>query len=212
MTNQLRLRQVCLFFLAFSPVLRFFTLPSVFAGAANEDMWISALISVIIDFLSLCPLIFVFKNTDKDFYTLIKEKFGDVFAKIIFVLYAAFFVFKSLLPVTEQKDYIELTLYNTFPSLMNFAPLFAIMLYFSIKHLRVIGRAADLVWLPTILGTAVLLGLSLTNVDFGAVLPVGARGGKTMIFVLSFHIFLLIIKYNASEYFCNFHVFRYSSK
>lgn len=181
MSHQLRLRQVCLFFVAFTPVLRFFTLPSILAGSAAEDMWLCSILSVAVDFLTLIPLIILFKKTDKDFYTLLKERFGDALAKTVYVLYAAFFVIKSLMPIAEQKDYIELTLYNTFPSLLNFAPLFGIIFYFAIKHLRVIGRAADLIWLPTIIGFVVLFGLSVSSIDFGAVLPIGARKAVSIV-------------------------------
>lgn len=173
---QLHLRQICLFFIAFSPILRVFMLPSLTAQISGEDMWISSVFNVLIDFVSIIAIIICCKCTDDDFYTLIKNKFGDAAAKVVFIFYAAFFLFKAVLPICEHKDYIELTLYNTFPSILNYLPLFLICFYISLKHLRVIGRCSDIMWLISIIGFAVLLGLSVPNADFGALLPVGARG------------------------------------
>lgn len=176
----LRLRQVCLFFIAFSPIVRIFMLPSLLAEISGEDMWLSSVLNVFLDLISITSLIICCKRADADFYTLLSRKFGDITAKAVFCLYAVFFVLKALLPVCEQRDYIELTLYNTFPSILNFIPLFLICFYFSLKHLRVIGRASDIMWLTTITGFAVLFGLSVPNADFGSVLPVGAHGFPTI--------------------------------
>lgn len=176
MEYQLRLRQVCLFFVAFTPILRFFMLPSLVSEMAGEDMWLATLLNLSLDFVTILTLIFVFKNADADLYTLLSRKFGDKAAKTVFVLYAVFFVMKSVLPVCEQRDYIELTLYNTFPNILNFAPLFLVCFFLATKHLRVLGRASDIFWLTTLIGFFVLFGLSVPNADFGSLLPVGAKG------------------------------------
>lgn len=173
---QLRLRQICLFFIAFTPILRFFMLPSLISELAGEDMWLSSLINVMADFIAVMVLLICCKRENADFYTLLKRKFGDATAKTVFVLYALFFTLKAVLPICEQRDYIELTLYNTFPSILNFLPLFGICFYFALKHLRVVGRASDIMWLTSITGFIILFSLSVPNTDFGAILPVGARG------------------------------------
>ena len=172
----LRLRQVCLFFIAFSPIARIFMLPSLLAEITGEDMWLSSLLNVLMDLTGIVAIILCCKRADADFYTLIKRKFGDAAAKTVFLLYALFFMLKTVLPVCEQRDYIELTLYNTFPSILNFLPLFAICFYLSVKHLRVIGRASDIMWVITAAGFIVLFGLSVPSTDLGAILPVGAHG------------------------------------
>ena len=53
MQYQLKARQVCLIIIAFFPILKIFTLPSLLAGFSNEVMWISAIILLLIDFVSI---------------------------------------------------------------------------------------------------------------------------------------------------------------
>ena len=173
---QLKTRQVCLFFIAFTPVIRLFMLPSLISGIANEDMWLSAVINAAIDLITITALSIACRFAESDFYETVRKNFGETLAKILFTLYAAFFLVKAVLPIAEQKDYVELTLYNTFPNLLTFTPLFFICFYLALKHLRVIGRASDVMWIFTLIGYGILFGLSVSNADFGALLPVGARG------------------------------------
>ena len=56
---QLHLRQICLFFIAFSPILRVFMLPSLTAQISGEDMWISSVFNVLIDFISIIAIIII---------------------------------------------------------------------------------------------------------------------------------------------------------
>ena len=54
---QLKVRQICFFIIAFLPITKFFSLPSIIATCANEDLWISTLISLAFDFLTLIPIV-----------------------------------------------------------------------------------------------------------------------------------------------------------
>ena len=56
-------RQICFFVLAFLPITKIFSLPSLIAGYSNEDMWISALINLLIDFLTLIPIVIACKKS-----------------------------------------------------------------------------------------------------------------------------------------------------
>ena len=94
MQFQLRSRQVCLFFIAFLPITKFFILPSILAKNSNEDMWLSALASTIFDIATLSAVLFTCKKTKTDFYGLLKLNFGKVIAKIIMALYFVFFMLK----------------------------------------------------------------------------------------------------------------------
>lgn len=178
---QLKTRQVCLFFIAFMPIGRLFMLPSLISGIANEDMWLSSVLNVALDLITIIALVIACKAAECDFYELLRKNLGGFFAKTVFILYAAFFLIKAALPIAEQKDYVELTLYNTFPNLLTFTPLFLVGFYLSLKHLRVIGRASDIMWACTLAGYGILFGLSVSNADFGALLPIGARGINAVI-------------------------------
>ncbi len=180
MQYHLKTRQICLFFIAFLPVTKLFSLPSVIAGVANEDMWISSVINMLIDLITLSALIFTCSRAKTDFYGLLKLNFGKVVAKIILGFYFIAFIAKALIPLTEQKNFVDLTLYETLPNVLNFLPFFLISFYLCIKGVRVLGRCADILWVCTLIGVSLIFVLSIPNSDFSAALPVGANGFKNI--------------------------------
>ena len=179
--KQLKSRQVCFFLIAFLPITKFFSLPSIIAGYASEDLWISALICLLLDFITLIPIVMACKSAKKNFFELLEDNFGKVGAKLIATLYFIFFFVKTILPLNEQKDYIEFTLYTLKPTVIYFLPLFLLAFYICFKKLRVYGRLADVLWMITLNGFITLFVLSIPNADFSAILPVGARGFSSIL-------------------------------
>ncbi len=178
--HQLKTRQVCLFFIAFLPITKLFSLPSVLATHADEDLWISTLINAILDIATLVALIFTCKYAKKSFYGMLEDVFGKIGAKIIMGLYFIYFMLKAILPINEQKEYVEFTLYTLLPTTFYFLPFFIVALYCCTKKLRVIGRVSDIMWVVSLIGISLLFVLSISNADFTAILPVGARGAKNI--------------------------------
>lgn len=181
MEYPLKSRQICLFLIAFMPITKLFMMPSVVAAVTGEDIWISTLTNFLADFLTLSVLVLCCKKNDCDFFTLLSRNYGTVVAKAVYLLYFVFFLLKSVLPVCELNDYIELSLYINMPSILYFLPFFFVAFYLLTKHLRVLGRLADITWFLSVMGVIMLIGLSVENVDFGAIMPVGAHGIKNIL-------------------------------
>lgn len=180
MEKQLKTRQICLFFIAFMPVIKFFVLPSRLSEIAREDMWISTLVTSGAEFLAIVCILFQCVKRDVDFFTLLKNSLGTVTAKTVTTFYALFFLLKALNPVFELCYYVKLTLYEAVPSDIYFFPFFVIPFFLSLKPLRVLGRCADVAWVFTIVGIAILITMSVPNMDLSALLPVGVRGAKAI--------------------------------
>lgn len=176
MEYQLKSRQICLFFLAFLPIIKLFTLPSMLAKICHEDMWICSVFNLLLDLTTLTFLILACKKTRCSFYTLLEKSFGKIGSKVILALYFIMFMLKAIIPINEQRDYVEFTLYTLMPTTYYFIPFFVLAIYFCTKKLRVLGRISDIMWLPTILGFLTLFLLSINNADISAILPIGARG------------------------------------
>ncbi len=174
--KQLSSRQICLFFIAFLPITKLFTLPSVLATFSNQDLWISATINSILDIGALVALIFTCKYAKTNFFGMLEGVFGKVGAKIIVAFYFVYFILKAILPINEQKDYVEFTLYTLLPTTFYFLPFFIVALYCCSKKIRVMGRVADIAWVISLLGISLLFVLSISNADFTAILPIGANG------------------------------------
>ena len=181
MQYQLKSRQICLFFIAFLPIIKLFTLPSIIAKNCYEDMWICSVLNLLLDLFTLSFLIIASKRANCNFCTLLERTFGKVGTKIILFLYFVMFMLKSIFPINEQKDYVEFTLYTLMPTTYYFIPFFVLAIYFCTKKLRVLGRISDIMWLPSILGFFILFFLSINNADISALLPVGARGINSVI-------------------------------
>ena len=181
MKYQLKTRQICLFFIAFLPVTKLFMMPSILAQNAREDLWISATVCLFFNFITLSFLICACKKAKTTFFELLENNFGKIGAKIILLFYFVFFMLKAILPLGEQKDYVELTLYTLMPSKLYFLPFFALAFYLCTKHLRILGRLADVFWIFTVLGLVVLISLSLPNAEIDAILPIGASGFSAII-------------------------------
>ena len=176
MKTQLKTRQICFFFLSFTPITKFFILPSILAGIANEDMWLCAVVNVIFDLTALSAIIYTCKKCNCTFIELLENNLGKSGAKKVLILYFIYFMLKTMLPLGEQRDYVEFTLYTLKPTVLYFLPFFAVPFYLCTKKVRILGRLSDVLWLITINGFITLVSLSVTNADFGAILPVGARG------------------------------------
>lgn len=166
-------RQVALCYVAFFSVLKFINLPAVTARFAREGLWISALAAFLFDgLLAWLTLFAAGKGEDETFLDCIERAFGRPFTVLLAFLYFLFFLVKAYIPLVEQKYYVEVTLYETSPTLLTFLPFFLVCFYVAYKGLRSFGRCADAcVWL-TLAAFAVLVSLSLANFDPTELLPV----------------------------------------
>ncbi len=180
MHYQLKTRQICLFFIAFLPVNKFFIMPSIIAQTCNEDMWISALMSTILDIITVISVLFVCRKAKTDLFTLLELNFGKIGKIIILSLYFILFMTKAIIPINEQKEYTLLTLYEALPSSIYFLPFFLVAFYVCIQRARVIGRCSDLFWAITVISLVLVFGLSVYHSDFTTLLPIGANGIKNI--------------------------------
>ena len=178
----LKARQIGFFYAAILPVAKFFMMPSLVSGISGEDLWLSVLINCVLDILTVTTVYFCMKDYDCDFFTLLERRCGKAFAKVVAVFYIIFFLLKTFMPLSEEKDYVELTLYMTSPSLLTFMPVFAVLIFICAQRLRVIGRIADGVLVIAITGYAFTFALSVSNTDISALLPVGAQGAENIVY------------------------------
>ena len=171
--KSLKTRQICFFFIAFMPVVKFFMMPSVMANSAGRDEWLSCIINVLLDFATLAALVFAFRNVKTNFFSLSENALGKVGSKIVYALYAVYFLMKAYVPIAEQRDYVELTLYSTLPNVLDFMPFMLLAFYFAQKKLRVIGRVSDVVWVLSASAYLLMFSLAVSNAEFDLLLPVG---------------------------------------
>lgn len=128
-----------------------------------------------IRFFNIAPHCLCLQTRKKGLFEILEDTFSKVGAKAIAILYIIYFITKAVLPLNEQKDYVDFTLYTLKPSIAYFIPIFVLGFYTCFKKLRFLGRLADIVWLITINGLVTLIALSISNADFSAILPIGTH-------------------------------------
>ncbi len=180
--NQINPKQLCAIFLALMPLTKIISAPSVFAGLCNEKLWQPLLL---LFFADLCLIFLLFltikKHEGKSFFQILCEVYNPTFAKCVFFIYAIFFFAKSILPLIEQKEFIENAFYETLPQAPIFYPAFIVIFYLCIKGFKTFGRTAQICVFATGIGVLLILFLSIPTGDFKNLLPIFAFSNKSSV-------------------------------
>lgn len=171
MKMKINVRQISFIMLAYTAVSKFLTYPTLLSYFCGRDLLFPALINFLIEGIVLWGVTFLCSRTDKTFFGLLQGTIGNIGAKIVYGLFAAYFLLATLLPVLEQEMYVQAIFYDTIPALFVFLPFFIFSVYAASKRFENIGRCAD-ICLPVFLVTiAVIFGMSYTDVQWDNLLP-----------------------------------------
>ena len=160
---------------------KLFVLPALLAGLVNENLWISTLINMIIDGVLLVVVCYFLKTQNKPFCEVLSDGFTKNGAKIISLLYAVFFILKAFIPILEQKNTIELTFYETQPTLFTFMPFFIVAFYIAIKGLKPFVRSLEFCLWIFIFALLITILLSISAGNYANLLPVFSKSPKQLL-------------------------------
>ena len=176
--DKIKLRQICFLFAVMMPITKTIVYPATLAYRARNDLLWSALCSLVLEGIVIALVMLLAKRTQCTFFDLLQNTFGKIGAKIVYALFALFFLLSALLPLMEQKNFVTVELYENVPPVISFAPFFALCFYACTKGFKTIGRVADIAMpIFAFCFTAILL-LAVPHADFAALLPVGDAGAK----------------------------------
>ena len=170
-------RQLFFFLACVAPVGKIILMPSALVQAANNDLLFPAAANFLLQ-AGVIFLVMLLSRSNQTFYQLLANTFGKIAAKIISVALTLFLLYCALLPILEQKLFVQSIFYDTLPSLIAFAPFFIFSAYLCAKQLSSLGRVWDIIAPISIVGFFGIIVLAVGNADFGALMPVGASGGK----------------------------------
>ena len=173
MTNKISQKQLGIIIGAGFTLTKIYVMPAFLSKIAHESMWICALLSLILDFFLLLLVLKTIENTNNSpLYDVGKQLYTAPVNKCITLLYAIFFLVKAFIPIVEQKNSIELTFYETEPSLLTFMPFFIVAFYVIIKGFKPFGRSYEMCLWVYLFGMLSILLLSLFAGDYTALLPI----------------------------------------
>jgi len=146
--------------------------PTILSYYCGRDLLFPALINSAVQTVVVWALAYLCSRTDKTFFGLLENTFGNVVARIVYGVFAAFFVLCTLYPIFEQKAYVHTIFYDTVPSLLVFLPFFFFAVYAGSKGFSNIGRCADLCLPIFIISMVLIFGMSFPEIKFSYLLPV----------------------------------------
>lgn len=169
---KIKARQICFILIFYTVASKLLLYPSMLATYSGRDLLFSALINFAIMAVVVWAVAYLSSKTDKTLFELIRYSLGDVAARVIFGLFAAFFMAFTILPLLEHKQYVHAIFYDTIPTILIFLPIFIFTVYAGSKSFTNIGRCADMCMPIFIVCIAFILFMSYTEADFSNLLPI----------------------------------------
>lgn len=170
-------RQLYFFLACIAPLGKLVLLPTQLAYYAGNDLLIPAAINFVLQAV-MVYLILLLARSNRTFYGLLENTFGKITAKILICIFSLFLFYCSLLPIFEQKLFVQSVFYDTLPSTVAFSAFFLFSAYLCAKPLTSLGRTWDILAPLAIAGMVGIIGFALPNADFGALMPAGSSGAK----------------------------------
>ena len=172
MNRQISVRQICFILFAYSAASKLLLYPSVAASAAGNAMVFSALFNLIIQTIIIWSVSYLSSRTECTFFEMLQNTFGKVVARIIYGLFALYFVVSAVVPMSEQQLLVHDSFYDTMPSLYVFLPIFVFSVYAGVKSIVNVGRCADICFPIFIVTVFSFLVMSVGEGDFSNLLPI----------------------------------------
>lgn len=174
---KLSARQICFFLAAVAPAGKLVLMPSVLAARTGNDLLFPALAQIAVQ-TALVFAVLLLARDGRTVYAMIADMAGGFIARTACIVFAAFLLFASFVPLVEQKLLVQSLFYDTLPSYVAFAPFFLFSAFLCAKPLAALGRVWDVLALLFLTGFAGILLLSVGSADYGALAPVGNAGAE----------------------------------
>ena len=181
MTMKISVRQVCFIMLAYTAVSKLIMYPTVLSTVTGRDLLFSALIDFAIQGLIVWTVSFAMSRTDKTFFELLEATFGNICARIIFALFALFFLVCTVIPLIEQEEYVHAIFYDSLSPLIVFVPFFFFSVYAASKGFENMGRSADICFPIFAISMVLILLMALPEVKWDNFLPVLKNSSRAVL-------------------------------
>lgn len=172
MKERLSVRQICFILIAYNAVLKLIIYPSAMASASGNDLIFPALFDLAVQTVIIWSTAYLASRTDKSFFELIAGAFNKTFARVVYALFALYFVLSAIVPMVEQQLLVHAAFYDTVPSLYVFLPFFIFSVYAGAKSFTNAGRCADICLPIFLVAIAAMLVMSVGEGEYSNLLPV----------------------------------------
>lgn len=177
--RKLKNSNLIFFILAFFPVVKTITMPSILAKYSFEGCVISAIILLLCDLLLTFVVMFANSYRKQTLETAIEEKFGKIFYRLFYLWYAIYFVLKSFLFCCENALNLQANLYDTSPTILVFIPFFIFSFYACVAGIKSILKCSTVLCVLSISSLIFISALTLSQCQWVTLLPLFNRPVST---------------------------------
>ena len=145
---------------------KFLLLPSVLAQFAGRDAWIAAAVLFVSDFICLLAILraFAVNKNEMSFTDVLSKTLTGVVAKIILLLYALFFVYRSIFSYLSVYGLLT-TMFSTVTNWPGFViPVLFVVGYNVFKGIKNIARLTEAMIFFFVIAALLIIVLSATGV------------------------------------------------
>lgn len=145
----------------------------VFGIIAKQDIWLATIISILMALFTACifgRLHYIFPG--KNLFDIFESCCGKIIGRGITVLYIWFAIHEGTLVGMNIYQFITDTILSETPNIAVFILLLLICTYFVKKGIEVIGRWAELMFIPTVVFVTIIALLLIPNMKINNIRPV----------------------------------------
>ncbi|MGN0807080.1 MAG: GerAB/ArcD/ProY family transporter [Candidatus Coproplasma sp.] len=172
MKERISVRQICFILIAYNAVLKLIIYPSAMASSSGNDIIFPALVDLAVQTVVIWSVAYMSSRTNKSFFELLAVTFNKTVARVVYALFALYFILAAIVPMVEQQLLIHSAFYDTVPSLYVFLPFFIFSIYAGAKSFTNAGRCADICLPIFIIAIVAILIMSAGEGEYSNLLPV----------------------------------------
>ena len=177
MNNSIKQTQIILLVIIVVAGGKFLSLPGLVAKLAGRDSWVSMAIMFAVDFVCLAFILWsVYLNKGKSFDEILSDVLTPVGAKIVFLIYAFFFILRIMGGLLDTQELISSTLSVVTNWIAFILPVLFVAGFNVVRGVRNIGRVTQIFFGFIFASVVGILLLSLKNTDFSNLQPHFANG------------------------------------
>lgn len=170
--QKLYTRQLCFMLFAYGSISKLLLYPTNLSYAVGRDLWLPVVLQWLFSTLCVWLVAFVMSRTNKTFFELLQAKVGHIPARIVMGSFALYFLFATVMPLNEQKLFVQNIFYDTLPSLLAVLPVFFYLVFVGCRPFNGLGRCADVVFFIYLVAVCFLLVMAMGEVRLDYFLPV----------------------------------------
>lgn len=176
MEKQLTVRQCCIIVFVLIIANKLMMLPSIISFNSANDAWLTFLLSFVLDFVIALGIIGIITHSKQTIVEFLKKKLGRIVTSVILAAISFIFILKIVDIMFETYTMFNEYIYVDFSSVLFFAVILLVIVYFGTRELRSLGRTVEILF-TTICGALILsFFISVGSADFTNIFPILQTG------------------------------------